>query len=334
MALTDVYNVQHPGQKNDAGAVDALHLEEYTGVLESTIARRSALSELVPFRTLKGTSMMSNFAVGESTLQKVDNALVHLDGTRNDFSKTVMHVETTIFARNIIPLIEVFQTEYDARKEIGLEHGKLFAKHRDQALAIQSIKAGLATDSAYSSVGGDGKPKGHFGGTQVTLDLAADAEDPALLYAAVLKLITGMQLKDVDPRGDDVLICVRPDVFMTLCQNDQLINQDYKSSEGNVLQNATILKALGVPIISSNNFPMGSTISNHLLTTANQNFDGDFTKVVAFAMSPRALMAAETIPLTPDVFFDKLSKKWMVDAHTAYSAGHNRREFAGVILKP
>lgn len=334
MAITESFVIQRPGQRNDAGSVSALHIEEYTGIVEDTIVRRSALEGFVPFRSVKGTSMITNFAVGESTLQKVVAGVV-LDGTKNDFSKKTLQVETVIAARNIIPMIEVFQTEYDARKEIGEEHGKKLAKLKDQALFIQAIKAGQATDSGYRQGDAAGKPAGHFGGSQQVLGAAGDSLDPAKMYAAIANLLVKMELKDVDPRADNVLIATGPDVFYTLMQAEQLINTEYTTASGTSVQ-AWVMKTYGVPVIASNNFPGGLNIASHLLSTTNNSssFDGDFTKVVAAAFSPRALLAGETIPLTTDVFFDKLSKSWFVDAHTAYSATTNRHEFAGVISKP
>lgn len=334
MALTESYNIQRPGQKNDTGAIDALHIEEYTGVVEKTIKRYSALDSMIPFRTVKGTSMLTNFAVGASTLQKVVPGQV-LDGTRNDFSKRVLHVETVLAARNIIPLIEVFQTEYDARKEIGEEHGKLLGKYKDQALFIQAIKAGLATASGYDQSTPVGKPAGFSGGSQQTLGAAGDALDPAKMYAAIAGLLTKMELKDVDPRNDGVIIGVKPDVYYTLMQAEQLIQMDYITAAGNSVQTWG-LKTYGVPVVSSNNFPGGENITGHFLDTVNNGnaFSGDYTKVAAVAFSARAIMAGATIPLQTDVFYDKLSKSWFVDAHEAYSAIPNREEFSGVILKP
>lgn len=334
MAISESFNVQRPGQKNGAGAIDALHIEEYTGVVEKTLERTSVITPMIPFRTVRGTSMITNYAVGASTLQKVTPGVV-LDGTLNDFSKKVLHVEVHIAARNVIPNIEVFQTEYDARKEIGEEHGKLLGKFKDQAVSIQAIKAGLSTGSGYASAPADGKPKGHFGGSQQTLAAAADALDPAKLYAAIAGLLTKMELKDVDPRAENVLIAVKPDVMYTLMQAEQLINMEYITALGNSVQ-TWVLKTYGVPVIGTNNFPGGEVISNHFLDTVNNgnSFSGDYSKVVAVAFSPRALLAGYTLPLTTDVFYDKLSKSWFVDADEAYSATTNRHEFAGVILKP
>lgn len=334
MALDDAYAIVRPGQANQAGSISALHMEEFTGVVESTIERKSALKGWIPVRPVKGTSVITNFAVGESTLQKA-TAGQPIDGTGTDFAKRTLTVDTVVLARAVLPLLETFQTSYDSRKEIGMEHGKKIAKFTDQSFFIQAIKAALFTESTYKGSGASGKPAGHFGGSQQTLALAGDALDPAKLYAAIADLFVKMEEKDVDPRSDDVMIALRPAEFYALLQNEQLIDGTYKTSEGTSIQ-AHMLKAYGVPVISSTNFPAGSSITGHLLSNvANSNaYDGDFTKVVAAAFSPRALLAGETIPLTTDVFWDKLSKQWFVDAHLAYGVTPNRAEFSGVILKP
>ena len=329
MALDDSYNIVRPGQSNQAGSISALHLEEYTGVVEGTIDRKAVLKGWIPVRPVKGTSTITNFAVGESTLQKA-TAGSPIDGTLTDFAKRTLTVDTVILARAVLPLLETFQTSYDARKEIGTEHGKKLAKFYDQSFFIQAIKAAQFTESTYKGAGASGKPQGHFGGSQQPLALAGDAQDPAKLYAAVANLFVKMEEKDVDPRTDDVMIALRPAEFYTLLQNEQLIDGTYKTSEGTSIQ-THMLKAYGVPVVQSNNFPGGSNITGHLLGSA---YDGDFTKVVAAAFSPRALLAGETIPLTTDVFWDKVTKQWFVDAHLAYGVTPNRAEYSGIIVKP
>ena len=335
MALDDSYTIVRPGQSNSAGAVNALHLEEYTGVVESTIARKSVLTGYIPIKPVRGTSVLTNFAVGEATLQKAVPGGPPPDGNLIDFAKRTLTVDTVVLARNVLPLLEVFQTSYDSRKEIGLEHGKKIAKFTDQAFFIQAIKAALFTDSTYRGAGAVGKPAGHFGGSQVTLGAAGDALDPAKLYQAVADLFVKMEDKDVEPATDDVMIAVRPNEFYTLLQNEQLIDGEYITAEGNSVK-AMLLKTYGVPVIRSNNMPAGQVISGHLLSNAaNSNaYDGDFSKIVMCAFSPRALMAGETIPLTTDVFWDKVSKQWFVDAHLAFGVTPSRAEFAGVVMKP
>jgi hypothetical protein len=330
MALESTTNFTRPGQDGGTGAIDALHIEEYTGVVEQTIARKSALEGFVTARSVKGTSVITNFAVGESTLQKLVPGVTP-DGTESKFGKNSLTVDTVILARNIFPLLETWQTSYDARAEVGQEHGKKIAKFRDQAYFIQALKTALLTSARHAGVDG----AGHSGGSQVTMAGSSDNLDPAKLYGYIADLFVKMEEKDVDPRTDDVMIAVKPAEFYTLLQNEQLINTQYKTSNGTSID-AFLLKTWGVPVISSNNFPGGSNISGHLLSNSDNGnaYDGDFTKAVAVAFSPRALLAGETIPLTTDVFWDQKSKHWFVDAYLAFAAGPNRAEFAGAIYKP
>jgi hypothetical protein len=330
MALESGYNITRPGQQGATGSINANAIEEYTGEVERTIARKSVLQGFVKMRTVKGTNVVSQFAVGESTLQKIVPGNTP-DGTVNKFGKASLTVDTVVLARNIFPLLEVFQTSYDARAEVGQEHGKKIAKFRDQSFFIQAIKAAQLTASKYAGVDG----AGHSGGSQSTFAGASDYLDPAKLYAQIADLFIKMENKDVDPDSDDILIAVKPREFYALQQAEMLVNRNYQTSDGNSFS-ADILKAYGCPVISSNNFPGTEVISGHLLSNANNSnaYDGDFTKVVAVAFSPKALLGGETIPLTTAVFWDEKSKHWFVDAYLSYAIGPNRAEYAGVILNP
>jgi hypothetical protein len=100
MALESTSNFTRPGQVGATGAIDALHIEEYTGVVEQTIARKSALEGFVSRRSVKGTSVITNYAVGESTLQKLTPGTTP-DGNVNKFGKNSLHIDTVVLARSI-----------------------------------------------------------------------------------------------------------------------------------------------------------------------------------------------------------------------------------------
>lgn len=336
MALFDdagtIVPIQRPMQQNQTGAVDALKVEEYSGIVEGTIERKSALAGFVPMRRVVGTTTVSDFAIGEATLDKVVPGVAPA-GTNVDFAKASIVVDTVILARNVLPMLDVFQTSYDARKEIGTEHGKKIAKFRDQAMFIQAAKATTA-ESRFAN-GSAGKPAGHFGGSTVTLASAGDATDPAKLYQAYRDLFVQMENKDVIPREDDIMICVRPQQFYALQDAEQIVNGEYVTSDGNKLSNVMIFKAFGCPVMSSTNIP-NTNITGHLLSNAaNSNaYDGDFTKLAGLAFSARAILGGETIPLTSDVWFNKEYKSWFVDSHLSFAVTPNRKEYAGAIWLP
>lgn len=316
-----------------AGTMDQC-IAEYGGHVEHTIVRRSALQGWVPLRSVRGTNQVQNFAVGEATLQKVTPGTPP-DAAKAEFSKASLTIDTVINARNAIALLETFQTQYDARQEIGMEHGNKIAKFFDQSMFIQAAKASLLTNSKFNPAGQTLKPTGHFGGNVVTMTASGDALDPAKLYKAVRDLCVLFEKKDVVPAQDDLILAVQPAQFYALRDAEQIINADYLTSAGNKLEGVAIYKALGVPVVSSNNIP-NSNITGHLLSNAaNGNaYDYDFTKLVGLMFSARALLAGETIPLESDVFYDKIYKTWFVDSHLSYGVTANRAEYAGSIWLP
>ncbi len=330
MALESTTAITRPGQDGATGPVNALHVTEYTGVVHETIARRSILEPWIQARPVKGTSVIQSFAVGESTLQKVTPGVTP-DGTVNKAGKATLSIDTLVLARSIFPLLDEFQSSYNARAVVGREHGKKIAKFKDQSFFIQAIKAALATDTKYTGVSG----AGHSGGNRVTMASANDRLDPAKLYAYLVDLFVLFEKKDIDPRADDAIVVVRPDEYALLEQNELLIDRNYVTSEGNSVQVAA-LKARGVPVVSSNNAPLLQTVTGHLLSNADNGnaYDGDFTKVLAQVFCPPALLAGETIPLTTAVFWDEKSKMWFVDAHLSYGVTFDRADHAGAILLP
>lgn len=324
-AALQVGNNTQIGSSPSATSPLALHIEEYGGVVEGTIARKSIMKGRIPVRTLRGTSVLSNFRVGESTLAKVTPGTAP-DGTVNQASKVQLVIDTLINARNIIPLLDDFQSSYDARAAIGLEHGKKFAKFIDQTFLIQAAKAGqIASVTGY--------PAGWQPGTQVTFAAAGDENDPAKVEDKVLDLLSGMEEKDVDTAMDDVMLVVKPSAYFTLLKNDRLVDRNFILSDGTEIK-AKSLAIANVPLYSSNNLPTTNIVGHYLSNAGNSNaYDGDFTKLFAVAFSPRALLAGETIPLTPDVFYDPISKQWFVDCHTSFGVTPNNPAFAGVVLK-
>lgn len=328
-------NVTFPNAKNgvDATAADklALVIEEYTGIVEDTINRRSVVTPIIPVRAVRGTSTLTNYGVGESTLQKVQPGVV-LDGTKNDFSKTSIIVDTTVAARSYFPVLDVFQTQFDVRSEVAQEHGKKIAKFKDNTLLIMALKAARAAQSAYSG-GTAGKPAGHGkGNVDTSLANAADALDPTKLSNAIDNVLISMEKQDVDPRNDGTIIVLKPEHYYTLLKNELLVNSQYVSADGNKVNSGWVLKTKGVPVFVSNNLP-SENITAHMLSTANNAnaYNGNFSKTVAAILSPRALLAGETIPLTTQTFFDEMSLSHVVGAYLAFAVGPNRVEFAGEV---
>lgn len=318
-----------PNQQLGTGDELALAIEQFTGIVEGTIERKSKAAPFVNVRTVRGTTTIVNDAIGESTLQVVTPGNTPDGTSENQTSRVSLTIDTLVLARTNIPLLDTFQKNWDFKSEVGREHGKKIAKFYDEAFFIQAAKAAASSGSAYGAL------PGHAGGSTTTLANAADANDPAALLAAISDLFVKMENKDVDPGTDDVIVALRPAAFYALLDADQIVNGEYITSRGTKLEGVKMLKALGVPVVSSNNVP-NSNISGHLLSNIRNNnaYDGDFTKLVAVAFAPNALLAGETISLTSAVWYSEEKKTWFVDAHLAFGVTVNRAEYAGRIVIP
>ena len=310
----DVFGVNRPNQSLAVTADPlALVIPEYMGEVSGTFDRMAKFAPFVDFKSVQGTATITKEGIGESTLGGITPGNTPNQNSNNQYAQHSLTVDTVVYARTTLPLLDVFQKRYDVRVALGREHGKKIAKFYDQSVAIQAAKAAAMANSAYGAL------PGHAGGSTVTIADFAAAKDPAILYSAISDMLTLMEEKDVDPQADGVVLGLRPDLFYALTDAEQIVNSNYVTFNGKEIVNAKVLKAFGIPVISSNNVPR-SSITGHLLSnTRNSNaYDGDFSKLVAVAFAPEALLGGETIPLTSKVFFDDVSKSWYVDSWLSY----------------
>ena len=329
--MTSFVGLTRPGQQNGTGAVDAMHVEEIWGEVYNTIARESLLAPRVKVKPLRGTSVATNHASGQAVVGRVSVGQPVAPTSAVKFGKVRLTVDTTIYVRSNFPLLEDLQTSYDARSEVGKEHGTELAKQYDETFMIQATKAGLSTANRF----GLDANAGHTGATQVTMAGANDFQDPALVYDKIVDLVTGMRKKDVDPVSAGGILLVDHDLFATLAMSELLINSEFKTSEGHTI-GTTRLKTYGIEVMPSNNFVAGKNITGHLLSNADNGnaYDGDFTKVLATLFSPKALMAAETIPLTTRLVWDEVDLNWMLTNYRAFGVSPSQVAHSGVLLKP
>ncbi|WP_250865859.1 hypothetical protein [Caballeronia sp. INSB1] len=154
----------------------------------------------------------------------------------NGAQKVRLTIDTLVNARAVVPLLDDFQSSYDARAAIGMEHGIEIAKFFDQSFFIQAIKAAGITDMTQY-------PAGWQPGTTTSFNTAGDELDPVKLEAKLLDMFAEMADKDVDPHDDGLVIVTKPKYFYTLLQNQRLA-ETFKTLVGDAeLCNAAILGA-------------------------------------------------------------------------------------------
>lgn len=333
MALpNDSSHLSRPGQQLGEGAVDALHIDEYGGEVEGTIAKVSFMRQYVKLKSVRGTDTITNDRVGAASLQAVVPG-VRPTATPSQFDNVAVKVDTIILARNNVALLDDFQAHFDVRMSLGQEHGKEIGKFFDEAFIIQAIKCALIV--AGDGTGGTTKlPTGWSGGSQKELAAGGDELDPTKLQRGIEDVCQAMEEKDVDLDGGVIL--VKPAQYYTLLRNDKLVDSQYSMGNGDYAQ-GKVLKSNGLPVIKTNRIPTAA-ITGHKLSNAGNNnaydlVDGAQTDAVAIVMLPKALLAGETIPLTSKVYYMDSELQWFIDSYLAFGVTPNRPEYCGVLLK-
>ena len=322
---TSSAHLTRPAQNLGAGAVDALHIEQYGGEVEGTIAKLSVMQQFVSIKSVLGTDTISNDRIGKSSLQAVTPG-VSPDPHVTQFSNVSVVVDTIVLARNNVALLDDFQARISVRTELGQEHGKEIAKFFDEAFLIQGIKGSLTSAS--------GLPEGWKGGTSIELAAANDETDPDKLQRGIEDMC--LALEEGDQELDDAVIFVRPAQYYVLLRNDKLMNQDYSTGNGDVA-NGEVLKSNGIPLFKTNRLPHAAIAGHFLSNAGNSNaYDlavGNETDVVALLLKPKALLAGETIPLTSDVYYERKELQWYIDSYLAFGVTTNRPDACGSVRK-
>ena len=295
-------------------------IEHYAGVVDGQFAKASMMRSYVTVQPVVGTDTLMNRRIGKTSLQALVDG-VPPSPNKTAFGRVSVTVDTTIIARDNRSQLNEFQIDFNARAEIGKDHGKELGKFFDEALLIQAIKGAYqAAPAGLNNSIGAGLVKTHT--------LANDDLDPDLLYAQVASIITQQQEADIDT--DSSTIFVRPTHYDVLLNCDKLIDRDFTADGGNFAKG--IVKTIkGVPIAMTARIP---NVANgaHKLGSA-YNVSANEAKTVAIVTNPMALLVGETIPLTSDVWFDKISRTWFIDSFVAFGAAPRRPDVSGVVRK-
>jgi hypothetical protein len=303
-------------------------IEEYAGAVDSQFAKSSIMRGFVNIDNLQGTDTKIKRRVGRTVLKKVV-AGVRPDAAPTSFGRTAVTVDTISLARDNRDLLNEFQTDFNARQQLGMDHGKELGKLFDQAHIIAAIKGAAA--AAPTDADGTNY-NGAFGaGSTTTMAASNDDLDPTKFYEAIAAQITAMEEEDIDI--EECVVFVRPTYQDVLLNNDKLLNRDFSSDNGD-FANGTFRTLKGVPIVSTTRIPTAA-ITGHVMSDAKNSNFYDVTaaeaRSKAIIMHPKALFAAETIPLTSKVYYDDKELQWFIDSYLAFGVNYDRPDCARVV---
>jgi hypothetical protein len=291
-------------------------IEQYGGAVDSQFNKKSMMRNFVNVKSVKGTDTILNRRVGKTSLTTL-TAGVRPAAAATAFGSTSLTIDTVVMARDNRSMLNEFQIDFNARSELGKDHGKELGKLFDESLLIAGIKGAAASAPAGLN--------GAFGaGVTALLGSAGDELDPTAFYTALEAGVVAMQTADMDT--EECVYFVTPTQYAVLLNNDKLVNQDYSTENGD-FANGKFKTVMGVPIVATNRLPTAAITGHALSTAANGSFY-DVTaaeaRTEALLLHPSALMVGETIPLTSDVYFSKIERQWFIDSLMAYGANFNR----------
>lgn len=300
-------------------------IEQYAGAVDSQFAKSSVMRGIFPVNPIRNTDTSIVRRVGRTEIKALQ-AGVRPEASKTNFGRTAVTVDTVILARDNRSMLNEFQTDFNARAELGKDHGKELGKFFDEAFLIQGIKgAGLSAPAGLNGAIGAGKVE--------TLASAGDEEDPDLLYAKIARIIVRMQEEDIDT--EECVIFVRPTQHEVLLNNDKLVSRDFSEGNGNFAL-GKVMTMMGSPIMPTARIPQAA-ITAHPLSNPDNGNAYDLTAAQATAtaviLHPWSLLAGETIPLQSDVFFDKVERQWFIDSFMAFGVSNRRPDVCGVVNK-
>lgn len=300
-------------------------IEEYGGAVDAQFAKQSIMRNFVPVMPITGTDTKIVRRIGRTKLQKVTDG-VRPAANKTNFGRVGVTVDTIVLARDNRSLLNEFQTDFDARAQLGKDHGKELAKHFDESFLIQAIKgAHMAAPANLNGAIGAGK--------KVDLASAGDELDPDLLYKGIETVLLQMEEEDIDK--EELVIFVRPTTYQVLVHNDKLIDKDFSKDNGD-FADGTIKTVDGVPIVKTARMPK-QAIANHKLSNADNGMAYDLSaseaKAVAVIMHPMSLLAGETIPTTSKIHYSDIELQWFIDSYMSYGVSNRRPDVCGVVKK-
>lgn len=315
---------QTPAHLSDVSTDDLL--DQYGGEVESQFAVASVMRQYVKIRPIKNTDTLVNNRVGRTQLQRLIPGVRPDAAPATQFGRVSLTVDTVVLARDNRSMLNDLQTHFDARMELAQDHAKELGKFFDQAFIIQTIKgSGLAAPANLNGAIGAGQRK--------VLTAAGDETDPDKLYRGIADII--VQMEEAEIPAHEMLIFVRPTQYDVLLSNNKLISRDYSAMGGDFAK-GVVQTIKDVRIEKSVRIPTAPITNHYLSNTQNgmaYDVDSVEARAVAVVLHPRSLLAGETIPLTSDIWFDRIEKQYFIDSFLAFGVTPNRPDLCGALLK-
>ena len=305
--MSDV-NPSRLGQKDGAGATDALFLKVFPGEVMGAFAETNVMFGKEGEAGLHIVRDIAHGKTAQFPASGKATATYHVPGTRllGDVIKhneRIIAIDSMLIADTFVSDFDEAMNHYQIRGEYADQLGASLARKGDKQLLQVAV---LAARSSATVNGGDG-------GSAVTNAAAKTAGE--VLASLMFDASQTFDEKNVPEGGDTRYIAVKPAQYNLMVQTTKFLNKDWGGAGS--LSKGTIPVVDGMSVWKTNNLPTGVLSAE---TGTNNTYDGDFSKTAAVVWDRSAIGTVRLIGLKTE--HDYLIRQQGTMMVAKYAMGH------------
>lgn len=296
------------GQANAAGAVDALFLKEWAGLVLTTFQTKNVALARHQVRQIDSGKSAQFPAIGQgSSSYHVPGT--ELVGSQVNTNEVVILIDGLLLADRFIANIDDAMNHWDVRSALTSEMGYSLLRTFDRHV----LQVGLLTARASATITGN---PGGSSVTNATAKTSGDAIFSALTSAA-------QKLDENDIPAEDRYAFLRPSMYQLLLSSSKVINKDYVAAASNGgVDTGKIFQVNGLEIVKSNNVPQTN------ITTDLAKYNVDATNTAAVVFHKSAVGTVKLMDLAMEAEYQIQRQGWLFVAKYAMGHGGLRPEAA------
>lgn len=230
------------GQVNGGGAVDALFLKVFAGLVMTTFQTKNVAIARHMVRTIEFGKQAQFPAMGQGTAA-IHTPGAELNGTTVNTAERTIDIDGLLVADRFIANIDEAMNHYDVHAPIASEMGYALQRAFDRQVLNTLLLAARASATVTGNPGGSSV-------TSATSKTSGDALFSAIVSAA-------QKLDENDVPAEDRSCFLRPVQYQLLLSSAKVVNRDYVQAASNGgVDTGRIFQVNGVEIVKTNNCPI------------------------------------------------------------------------------
>lgn len=274
-------NVTRLGQKDAAGATDALFLKVFPGEVLTAFNDANVMLDKHVVRSIQSGISAQFPATGKASARYVTPGTL-VTGQQFKQNERIIYIDGELISDYFTATIDSAMAHFDIRGEIASQMGKALANKLDQHV----LQVGVLTARGSATVnGGDGG---------AALTNAAAKTDSDILGSMIFDAAKTLDEKNVPQ--DERYCALRPAQYYLLAQNTKYVNNDWNRGNGD-FSSAMVKKVANIPLVMTNNLPITNIAAAESGVHTSNTYHGDFSKTAGLVWHRSAFGTVKLIDL-------------------------------------